>query len=146
SASWLHARQPSGLPPSKYRRCRYWCASQLQPDVDNMKPSYTYEEQQAGAARGHNQVGYSVCTSTTPDTALIAPAICGETLKRPGSFISTSVSRSSISTSDTSPSPLPPAPDAGFAAVPREPFCGAASGPCSRRTIDSSGFVSRKNI
>src|ERR1700738_2279583 len=49
-----------------------------------------------------------VCTSTTPDTALIAPAICGETLKRPGSFISTSVSRSSINTSDTSPSdPLP---------------------------------------
>src|SRR5450432_753212 len=34
---------------------------------------------------------YSVCTSTTPETALIAPAICGETLKRPGSFISTSV-------------------------------------------------------
>jgi hypothetical protein len=29
---------------------------------------------------------YSVCTSTTPATALIAPAICGETLKRPGSF------------------------------------------------------------
>jgi hypothetical protein len=51
---------------------------------------------------------YSVCTSTTPDTALIAPAICGETLNRPGSFISTSVSRSSIKTSETSPS-APPA-------------------------------------
>ncbi len=39
---------------------------------------------------------------------MIAPAICGETLNRPGSFISTSVSRSSISTSETSPSAPPP--------------------------------------
>ena len=30
-------------------------------------------------------------TCTTPGTALMAPAICGETLKRPGSFTSTSV-------------------------------------------------------
>ena len=33
---------------------------------------------------------YSASTATTPGTALIAPAICGETLKRPGSFTSTS--------------------------------------------------------
>ena len=56
---------------------------------------------------------YTVCTSTTPDTALIAPAICGETLKRPGSFISTSVSRSSMMTSETSPSAPPKGGDAG---------------------------------
>jgi Dioxygenase len=58
---------------------------------------------------------YSVCTSTTPDTALIAPAICGETRKRPGSFISTSVSRSSIITSETSPLAPPAASGSGLA-------------------------------
>src|SRR5437870_3543798 len=60
---------------------------------------------------GPRKSPYSVWTSTTPDTALIAPAICGDTLNRPGSFISTSVWRSSIMTNDTSPSP-PPAADA----------------------------------
>jgi Competence protein len=58
----------------------------------------------------------SVSTSITPATALIAPAICGETLKRPGSFISTSVSRSSIKTKHTSPS-APPASLAAAALV-----------------------------
>ena len=47
----------------------------------------------------------------------MAPAICGETLKRPGSFISTSVSRSSIITSETSPSAPPAA--AGATVLPR---------------------------
>ena len=41
---------------------------------------------------------YSASTVTTPDTALMAPAICGETLKRPGSFTSTSLPLPSIST------------------------------------------------
>src|SRR6266571_1788 len=88
---------------------------------------------------------YSVCTSTTPETALIAPAICGDTLKRPGSFISTSVWRSSINTSDTSPLAPPAAAGSGFAgALPRaDPPCGAASGICSRLAIDSSDRVSR---
>ena len=40
-----------------------------------------------------------------PDTALMAPAICGETLKRPGSFTSTSLPLPSMSTMQTSPSP-----------------------------------------
>ena len=47
---------------------------------------------------------YTASTITTPGTALIAPAICGETLKRPGSFTSTSVPSASMSTSATSPS------------------------------------------
>ena len=41
---------------------------------------------------------YTASTATTPATALMAPAICGETLKRPGSFTSTSVPSLSIST------------------------------------------------
>ena len=90
---------------------------------------------------------YSVCTSTTPATALIAPAICGETLKRPGSFISTSVWRSSMMTSETSPSAPPGSAGAGFAG---RPFAGppdaAASGMLSRRAIESSGLVSRTKI
>ena len=36
-----------------------------------------------GATR--SAAAYSVCASTTPDTALIAPAICGATLNRPES-------------------------------------------------------------
>jgi hypothetical protein len=68
-----------------------------------------------GMARGlAPRPAYSVWTSTTPDTALMAPAICGETLNLPGSFISTSVSRSSIRTSDTSPSAPPAAAEADF--------------------------------
>src|SRR4029077_19274093 len=47
---------------------------------------------------------HTVCTSTTPGTALIAPAICGDTRNEPGRRISASVSRSSIITSVTSPS------------------------------------------
>src|SRR5229473_2053780 len=91
---------------------------------------------------------YSVCTSTTPETALIAPAICGDTLKRPGSFISTSVWRSSINTSDTSPLAPPAAAGSGFAGAPPRagPPCGAASGICSRLAIDSSDRVSRTNM
>ena len=66
---------------------------------------------------------YSVCTSTTPDTALIAPAICGETLKRPAaSFPPRSQGRASC-TSDTSPS-APPAAATALA-------CGRAA--CSAR-------------
>ena len=34
---------------------------------------------------------YNASTVTTPATALMAPAICGETLKRPGSLTSTSL-------------------------------------------------------
>src|SRR5262249_51593978 len=49
---------------------------------------------------------YSASTATTPGTALIAPAICGETLKRPGSFTSTSVPSRNSRTTDTSPSDL----------------------------------------
>src|SRR5712691_3977296 len=49
---------------------------------------------------------YTASTATTPGTALMAPAICGETLKRPGSLTSTSVPCPSISTSATSPSAL----------------------------------------
>src|SRR5712691_3891575 len=49
---------------------------------------------------------YTASTATTPGTALMAPAICGETLKRPGSLTSTSVPWPSISTSATSPSAL----------------------------------------
>ena len=50
---------------------------------------------------------YTSCTSSTPGTALMAPAICGETLKRPGSFTSTSAPPPSCSTMLISPSPLP---------------------------------------
>src|SRR5580692_6605862 len=49
---------------------------------------------------------HTASTATTPGTALMAPAICGETLKRPGSLTSTSVPRSSIRITDTSPSGL----------------------------------------
>ena len=48
---------------------------------------------------------YSVSTVTTPETALMAPAIWGEILKRPGSLISTSLPLPSSSTIETSPSP-----------------------------------------
>jgi hypothetical protein len=47
---------------------------------------------------------HSASTVTTPATALMAPAICGETLKRPGSLTSTSLPFCSISTMLTSPS------------------------------------------
>src|SRR4051812_26092369 len=50
------------------------------------------------------QLDQTSCTSTTPGTALMAPAICGETLNRPGNFTSTSVAGSSSSTMLTSPS------------------------------------------
>src|SRR5262249_38499042 len=56
---------------------------------------------------------YPASTATTPGTALMAPAIWGETLKRPGSFTSTSVPSPSISPSATSPWSGAARPDAG---------------------------------
>src|SRR5262245_36765319 len=46
---------------------------------------------------------YTASTATTPGTALMAPAICGETLKRPGSLTSTSVPSFSSNMIATSP-------------------------------------------
>src|SRR5262249_524666 len=56
---------------------------------------------------------YPASTAPPPGTALMAPAIWGETLKRPGSFTSTSVPSPSISTSATSPLSGAGRPDAG---------------------------------
>src|SRR5262249_17050789 len=58
-------------------------------------------------------IDYTASTATTPGTALIAPAIWGETLKRPASFTSTSVPSPSISTSATSPLSGAARPDGG---------------------------------
>jgi hypothetical protein len=71
---------------------------------------------QASAVRsGHdrepvNAPGLERLEPTTPDTAVIAPAIRGETLKRPGSCTSTSVSSPSA------------APDARALVLPGEGF------------------------
>src|SRR4029077_8414771 len=69
-----------------------------------------------------------VSTISTPATALMAPAICGDTWKRPSSLNSISVCISRRNTSAMSPLPACPA------------------GGESRRAIDSSGLVSRKKI
>src|SRR5262249_32832586 len=53
----------------------------------------------SGARVARRPTDYTASTPTTPGTALMAPAIWGETLKRPGSFTSTSVPSPSISTS-----------------------------------------------
>src|SRR5208282_4594128 len=58
-----------------------------------------YREARPGAT------SQSVSTVTTPETALMAPAICGEILKRPGSLTSTSLPLPRRSTIETSPSP-----------------------------------------
>jgi len=57
------------------------------------------------AIRNDEEHSYNASTVTTPVTALMAPAICGDTLKRPGSLTSTSLPSPSKSTMETSPSP-----------------------------------------
>src|SRR6266436_4045881 len=83
-------------------------------DFHGLLPSATRSLPQQSIARvARLAMDYTASTATTPGTALMAPAISGETLKRPGSFTSTSVPSPSISTSATSPLSSAARPDAG---------------------------------
>ena len=66
---------------------------------------YGFRTSHRPAIRNDEEHSYNASTVTTPVTALMAPAICGDTLKRPGSLTSTSLPSPSKSTMETSPSP-----------------------------------------
>src|ERR1700687_4489122 len=81
--------------------------------IGPLPPAGRHNHNSAGRAGGTSALAarvfagdYTASTATTPATALMAPAICGETLKRPGNFTSTSVPSPSSSTRATSPSAL----------------------------------------
>ena len=87
-----------------------WLRLQMNYDLGADQATCTRDRREAHDAGWRSEVAlpfppHSASTVTTPDTALMAPAIWGETLKRPGSFTSTSLPSDSIRTIETSPSP-----------------------------------------
>src|SRR5207253_1346418 len=74
-------------------------------DFHGLLPSATRSLPQRSIARvARLAMDYTASTATTPGTALMAPAIWGETLKRPGSCTSTAAPGSSRSRNCASPS------------------------------------------
>jgi len=105
--------------------------------------------EKSGLVRWRTPPTTSCCTSTTPDTALMAPAICGETLKRPGASFRPRSRGSSIITSDTSP--LAPARRVGKRVLsedrgPARPVERARASAGSFWRWTSSGLVSRDEL
>src|ERR1700687_2142641 len=104
----------------------------LQDRIDKTETAHRYVGQPGRLAGSTAPTRhYIASTATTPGTAFMAPAICGESLKRPGSFTSTSTPSSS-KMSAPSPSAL---------------SCGGRSARCSSRLATLSiGPSPRRNM